>query len=98
MSTNSEPDGFEALLEYVRQTRGVDFGGYKPSTLRRRVAKRVNAVGATSYPEYLDHLQVDADEFSRLFDTILINVTSFFRDGAAWEFLRSEVVPAILAQ
>ncbi|MBO0684915.1 MAG: PAS domain-containing protein, partial [Candidatus Dormibacteraeota bacterium] len=40
----------------------------------------------------------DADEFSRLFDTILINVTSFFRDGAAWEFLRSEVVPAILAQ
>ncbi|MBO0686483.1 MAG: PAS domain-containing protein, partial [Candidatus Dormibacteraeota bacterium] len=94
----SESDGFEALLEYLRQTRGVDFGGYKPSTLKRRVAKRLNAVGASSFPDYLDHLQVDADEFSRLFDTILINVTSFFRDGPAWDYLQSEVVPAILAQ
>jgi two-component system CheB/CheR fusion protein len=89
--------GYAELLDYLRQTRGVDFASYKSSTLMRRVAKRLTAVGAQTFLDYLDHLQVHPEEFARLFDTILINVTSFFRDAPAWEYLREEVVPAIIS-
>jgi two-component system CheB/CheR fusion protein len=52
---------------------------------------------ASDYPDYLDHLQVHPDEFTALFNTILINVTAFFRDPDAWDYLRAEVLPALLA-
>jgi two-component system CheB/CheR fusion protein len=96
MSHLADP-GYAELLDYLRQTRGVDFASYKSATLMRRVSKRLTAVGAASFADYLDHLQVHPEEIGRLFDTILINVTSFFRDGPAWDYLRQEVVPAIIA-
>jgi two-component system CheB/CheR fusion protein len=96
--TDALPEaGFREMLDFLRQTRGVDLESYKPSTLRRRVAKRLKAVGADSFLDYLDHLQVHPEEFAQLFDTVLINVTSFFRDAAAWDYLREQVVPAIAA-
>ena len=93
----SDPAGFEALLEFLRDHRGFDFTGYKRASVRRRVDRRLALVGAESYPDYVDHLQVDQDEFAALFDTMLINVTSFFRDHEAWEALQADVVPRILA-
>jgi two-component system CheB/CheR fusion protein len=54
-------------------------------------------VGVTTYVEYIDHLEVHPEEFAQLFNTILINVTAFFRDRAAWDYLQSEVIPSILA-
>jgi two-component system CheB/CheR fusion protein len=53
--------------------------------------------GIDGYDTYLDVLQASADEFAALFNTILINVTAFFRDTEAWDFLRTEVIPALLA-
>lgn len=87
---------FEKLLLYLKHARGFDFAAYKRSTLQRRVQKRMQMVGVTSYPEYVDYLEVHPDEFPNLFNTILINVTSFFRDADAWEFLAQEIVPQIL--
>jgi two-component system CheB/CheR fusion protein len=46
--------------------------------------------------DYLDFLQVDGNEYQPLFNTILINVTEFFRDPEVWEFMREEMVPKIL--
>jgi two-component system, chemotaxis family, CheB/CheR fusion protein len=91
-----DPD-FEALLEYLRETRGFDFTGYKRSSLMRRVDRRMAQAGCASYTDYLDLLQVRPDEFAALFNTILINVTGFFRDPDVWEHLRLEVLPALLA-
>lgn len=92
------PEGdFEQLLDYLRQARGVDFGAYKRSTLMRRVTRRLKMVGVASFTDYVDYLQVHPDEFAHLFNTILINVSSFFRDPPAWEYLRQQVVPAIIA-
>src|SRR5947207_1794579 len=54
-------------------------------------------VGIPDYAEYVDYLQVNPEEFVALFNTILINVTSVFRDTETWEFLRSEVIPPLLA-
>src|SRR5262245_48891163 len=88
---------FEALLEYVRGHRGFDFTGYKRNSLRRRVLRRMQSIGVDGFDVYLDRLQVDPSEFTELFNTILINVTDFFRDRVAWRFVQDEVVPAIVA-
>ncbi len=99
VTTSADPTGdFEAVLTYVKEARGFDFTGYKRTSLARRVHRRMNQVAIEDYAEYIDHLQVNAEEFNALFNTILINVTSFFRDPDAWDHLRTEIVPAILAE
>jgi two-component system, chemotaxis family, CheB/CheR fusion protein len=87
---------FESLLEYLRDQRGFDFTGYKRTSLVRRVQRRMQAVDIKSYEEYQDYMQVRPEEFTELFNTILINVTGFFRDPDAWDHLRDEVLPGIL--
>ena len=86
----------ETLLTYLKQTRSFDFSAYKPSTLSRRIQKRMQTVGVQEYGDYVDYLEVHPDEFSYLFNTILINVTSFFRDPATWEWLKEQGVPRIV--
>jgi two-component system CheB/CheR fusion protein len=82
---------FEALLEYLKRNRSFDFTGYKRSTLMRRVEKRMRVVEVDDYAAYTDYLEVHPDEFAHLFDTILINVTSFFRDPDAWDAVKAEL-------
>jgi two-component system CheB/CheR fusion protein len=89
--------GLEGLLQYLKVQRGFDFAAYKRSTIERRLAKRMQAVGVEAYEDYVDYLEVHPDEFEHLFDTILINVTGFFRDADAWRYVADEVVPRILA-
>jgi two-component system CheB/CheR fusion protein len=99
MTNQSKLDpGFEALLVYLRETRGFDFSAYKRSTLMRRVNKRMHAAGTETFADYQDYLEVHPEEFALLFDTILINVTAFFRDLPAWDYLSKEVIPVILAR
>ena len=81
----------------MRDSRGFDFTGYKRTSLIRRVRHRMDAAGVETYEEYLDVLQARSDEFAALFNTILINVTAFFRDPPAWDVLKDEVIPALLA-
>jgi two-component system CheB/CheR fusion protein len=88
----------EVLLDYLRRTRGFDFTGYKRASLIRRIGKRMQDVGADGYLSYLDHLEVDPEEFTQLFNTILLNVTSFFRDPPVWDYLGAEVLPRLLAE
>jgi two-component system CheB/CheR fusion protein len=94
----SNDDAFAALLTHIKEQRGFDFTGYKPASLQRRVKRRLDALSIESYEDYLDHLLVHPDEFTALFNTILINVTDFFRDPEAWTYLREEVVPELLAR
>jgi two-component system CheB/CheR fusion protein len=89
---------FEELLEYLKRTRGFDFTGYKHSSLQRRIGKRMQALGIDSYSVYTDHLEVHPEEFATLFDTVLINVTGFFRDPEAWEMLGRDIIPDLLAR
>jgi two-component system CheB/CheR fusion protein len=88
---------FVKLLDYLKASRGFDFSGYKLAGLVRRVRKRMMKVGIESYADYIDFLEVHADEFQPLFDTVLINVTGFFRDPQAWQSLTERVLPRILA-
>src|SRR5712691_10669251 len=84
------------LLDYLRNSRGFDFTGYKRASLLRRIDKRIQTLDMTSYADYTDYLEVHPEEFGQLFNTILINVTRFFRDPASWDYLAAEIIPLIV--
>ena len=89
---------FEALLAYLKDERAFDFTGYKRPSLVRRVRRRMDAVEVEGFGDYTDYLHVHPEEFTALFNTILINVTSFFRDADAWQYLAESVLPELLAR
>jgi two-component system CheB/CheR fusion protein len=98
MSESQENAEFEALLDYLKRARGFDFTGYKRTSLIRRIQKRMQTAGSVNYQDYLDHLEVHPEEFIQLFNTILINVTGFFRDPKAWQYLDEYVLPRIISR
>jgi two-component system CheB/CheR fusion protein len=98
MTETAVNPAFETLLEYLQRSRGFDYSGYKRPGLMRRIEKRMEMVNirAGDFPAYTDYLEVHPDEFTHLFNTILINVTSFFRDEQTWEYIAKDVIPRIL--
>jgi two-component system CheB/CheR fusion protein len=88
---------FEALLEFLKRQRGLDFTGYKRTSLERRFRRRMDTVGCPSYSDYLDYLEVHPDEYEQLFEMLLINVTEFFRDPPAWHDLQERILPDLIA-
>lgn len=88
MGDELDAPGLEAMLDYLHRSRGFDFTGYKRPTLGRRIRQRMTMLGLDTYPEYVDYIEVRPDELPRLFDMLLVNATGFFRDPAAWTFLR----------
>jgi two-component system, chemotaxis family, CheB/CheR fusion protein len=89
---------FEELVEHIKANRGFDFSGYKRPSLQRRFQKRMQTVSVDSFSDYRRYLDEHPDEFADLFNTILINVTAFFRDAPAWDILRAEIIPKIVEQ
>jgi two-component system CheB/CheR fusion protein len=96
MASGSDPT-LDELLEFIKEARGFDFTGYKRSSIERRVAKRLAELGVNGYDEYIDYLELHGEEFAELFNTLLINVTGFFRDPPTWEHLAGEVLPQLLS-
>jgi two-component system CheB/CheR fusion protein len=86
------------LLQELAEQRGFDFRGYKKTTLERRFHKRMFQLNMGSYAEYGEYIRKNSDEANELLNTILINVTEFFRDPPAWEILRNEILPPLLKQ
>jgi two-component system CheB/CheR fusion protein len=75
---------------------GHDFSGYKPKTFLRRVRRRMQVRGSATLDEYVAALRKDTDEVTQLFRDLLIGVTSFFRDPAAFAALEEQVIPRVL--
>jgi two-component system CheB/CheR fusion protein len=97
VNTQERNPDFEALLDFLRDERGFDFTGYKRPSLMRRISKRMQEARLDGdFAAYREHLAQHPDEFTQLFDTVLINVTSFFRDTAAWEYVSAEIVPRLV--
>jgi two-component system CheB/CheR fusion protein len=93
MTTADADRDFDALLDYLKRSRGFDFTGYKRPSLMRRIKKRMEMVSINEFGDYEDYLEVHPDEFTRLFDMILINVTGFFRDSNSWDILLMRFSP-----
>ena len=83
-----QEEGFANLLEMLSTTYGFDFREYKETSLARRIRVRMSQVHMDSFPAYSRYLAQNPDEHVALFNTILINVTGFFRDPEAWKVLR----------
>src|SRR6266702_1745529 len=96
--TMQDGSDFERLIEFLRDARGFDFTGYKRASLMRRVTHRCSELGIDNFRAYHDYLEVHPEEFVTLFNKILINVTEFFRDRSAWDYLRDHLVPRIVAR
>ena len=84
------------ILEVLHQGTGVDFRSYKPSTLYRRVTRRMVLSKSEGLGQYLSLLRKNPGEMEALFQDVLIRVTSFFRDPDAFDALKSEVFPALI--
>ena len=82
----------------LKETRGFDFTGYKPSTLQRRIYRRMAALDLSTFGEYRDYLELQPEEFTELFDSMLINVTGFFRTRRRGRSLSEEVLPELLSR
>ena len=88
-----------AMVQIFRQLRRatrVDFSEYKPPTIGRRIQRRMVLHRMEKLGDYVALLQRDHDEVNALYQDLLINVTSFFRNAEAFETLKHIVYPAIL--
>ncbi|MDO8545379.1 MAG: chemotaxis protein CheB [Opitutaceae bacterium] len=90
--------GFAKILELARELSGVDFSLYKMSTIHRRITRRLVLCRKNSLDDYARFVATDAKEFKALYIDLLIHVTSFFRDEAAFDALKSIVIPKLLAE
>ena len=87
----------EKILILLRTRTGHDFSQYKRNTLYRRIERRMSIHQIEKIAIYVRYLQENSQELDLLFKELLIGVTSFFRDPLAWEQLREETLPALLA-
>jgi len=87
----------EKVVILLRAHTGHDFSLYKRNTIFRRIERRMGLHQLDKMPAYVRFLQDNPQELDLLFKELLIGVTNFFRDPAAWESLRDQAIPALLA-
>jgi two-component system CheB/CheR fusion protein len=87
----------EAILERIRAARNFDFRNYKRATLRRRIERRMGDNRCRSLSEYIALLDKKPAEYDALVSSMLIKVTSFFRDEETWKVLSGKIIPQLLS-
>jgi two-component system CheB/CheR fusion protein len=91
-----DQSALEKVFILLRSKTGHDFSMYKKNTVYRRIERRMSIHKINRIALYVRYLQENPQEVELLFKELLIGVTSFFRDEAAWEQLRLKVIPALL--
>jgi two-component system CheB/CheR fusion protein len=84
------------VLLFVKSAVGVDFGRYKKTTIRRRIIRRMLLYKLDTVQDYVAYLKQHPAEATILYNDLLINVTSFFRDEQTMDYLKKETIPAII--
>jgi two-component system CheB/CheR fusion protein len=93
------PEGdtnLHTIFSIIRKTTGVDFTHYKPTTIMRRISRRMLLQKSHTLELYARFLKSNPKEVNALYEDILINVTSFFRDPETFEILKREIFPNLL--
>jgi two-component system CheB/CheR fusion protein len=86
----------QKVLAIVRRVTAHDFSGYKRTTIKRRIGRRMAVHQIGDISQYANYLRQNRAEVEELFKDFLINVTNFFRDPSAFEVLEKDVIPALL--
>ncbi|TCD00252.1 PAS domain S-box protein [Pedobacter frigidisoli] len=92
---NNNPD-LENILNHLQSTTGVDFSQYKMTTIKRRIIRRMFLYKIETLKEYADYLDKKNEEIDILYQDLLINVTSFFRDTDTHKYLEEHLFPKLL--
>ncbi len=87
---------FQELLAQVQELRSIDFSAYRPSTIQRRLALRLQTLGMPDYVSYRRFLQEKPEEVESLVDAFTIKVTHFFRNPFVFEVLHNLVLPELI--
>ncbi len=91
-----QDSSLNTIFQLIRKSTGVDFTNYRHTTIRRRIQRRMIVHKIDSLPRYVKHVQQNPAELKALYQDMLINVTSFFRNPAVFDVLKSRIFPAIL--
>ena len=94
-SDSNDPD-LERILNQVHKAVSVDFSVYKMNTIRRRIIRRMLLYKLESLKEYSRLLEDKKEEIDILYQDLLINVTSFFRESATHKYLKDIFLPKLL--
>jgi two-component system CheB/CheR fusion protein len=91
-------NGYRRILSLLRTHSGVDFSLYKPTTMERRIARRLLLSKQATLGGYASFLRGNAEEIDALYSDVLISVTSFFRNPETFDFLERKILPELLRQ
>lgn len=92
----SEDRGVDAVLRLLRDEYGIDFSHYKASTVSRRIERRLALNRSLDIEMYIEQLRSDPRELNSLYEDLLIGVTRFFRDDAAFDALEHRIIPELV--
>lgn len=95
--TDKTQSSFEKVMIMLRSKTGHDFSLYKKTTVYRRLERRMGIHQIDNVATYVQLLQENPQELKLLYKELLIGVTNFFRDPEAWEQLKNEVLPELMA-
>jgi len=96
--SSAASNGLNQILLQIRSSTGHDFSLYKKSTIGRRIERRMAQHNIEDMAIYARFLKQNPAEVHALFNELLINVTSFFRDAEAFAVLKRDILPALLAE
>ena len=91
-------DGIQNIFQLLKRATGVDFTHYRQSTVRRRIDRRMMVHKFDSLPQYVRYVLGNPEEVKALYQDLLINVTSFFRDPKVFDALNADVFPKLFKQ
>jgi two-component system, chemotaxis family, CheB/CheR fusion protein len=97
--THIEPvieGGLNAIFHLLRRSTGVDFTQYRQTTILRRIHRRMVVHKMENVRDYVKYVQSTPAEVKALYQDMLINVTSFFRNPAVFEGMKTDIFPSVL--
>ncbi|MGE0131567.1 MAG: chemotaxis protein CheB [Blastocatellales bacterium] len=89
-------DGLREVLTLINHKANVDFRPYKPSTILRRIGRRMAVTHNGNLRDYTKYLEENPEEVAELVMSFLIKVTEFFRDAQAFDYIKKNILPRII--
>lgn len=96
-SPAADPSGFDHVYQMLQKEFGIDFTHYKPSTVTRRIERRLKLTRETDLSSYVERLRAEHDELDVLYRDLLIGVTRFFRNEEAFAEVEQRILPELVA-
>lgn len=85
----------QSILRVVHRTAGVDFSGYRPQTVERRIRTRMMDLGINDLVHYQQLLRDSSEEVQFLIGRLTIKVSRFYRNPLVFDSIRSEILPQL---